>query len=58
MSAIDEISRAIDEVSHVTELISQAISDQNATADAIANSVDKATDENRNVSLLMGSVSR
>ncbi len=56
VSAIDEISKAIDEVSHVTELISRAIFDQNATADAIATSVDKATDENHKVSLLMGSV--
>ncbi len=56
VSAIDEISRGIEEVSRVAELISLAIRNQNATADAIANSVGQATDENQKVSRLMGSV--
>jgi methyl-accepting chemotaxis protein len=56
VAAIGEISRAIDEVSQVAEVIRQAIFNQNATVDAIANSVDRATDENQKVSHLMGSV--
>ena len=40
----------------MAELINQAIHDQNATVDAIADSVGHASDGNQKVSRLMGSV--